>query len=327
MKIHALLYSSASIHERIKRLFSEPGAGDKRVALVAFVGSDGERYLPHPKGLRLICNPSPGGTDPDTLRNLIKRGATVEISDSLHMKVYWSKNRGCVIASANASSSALGRNGLKEAGIWLPAGAVNINRLIQYANPREVKQSDLRKLDTQTRRYAKNVGRNRKEKKTAQNFLEWYVAPHRSNWKICWTDHEVAGTAKRVKEQTASEYGHKKPHTWATVGKNRVHPSDWLLSFMFSKRGIRSIEWKYVDFVIKISPKEKHFYERNWPYHAVQVNPDSNYPLPPFEITKRFRKALAAAIRIYTPERVQELKTDNPPERLLDLIAREIKSL
>jgi len=189
MKRFALLYTSAAIHARIKRLLGQPSEGDKRVALVAYVGSDGERYRPHPKGLRLICNPSAGGTDPDTLRRLIKRGATVQISDSLHMKVYWSRNRGCVIASANASSSALGRNGLKEAGIWLPAGTVNINQLIRYANPRKVKQSDLRHLDTQTREYTKNVGINRKDVRPAQKFQQWYSAPHRSSWKFSWGDY------------------------------------------------------------------------------------------------------------------------------------------
>src|SRR4030043_394789 len=104
MKNMQILYSSAEIHAGIKRLFSEPSPHDRRIALVAYVGSDGESYLPHPNGLRVICSPSAGGTDPETLRRLMKRGARVEFSDALHMKVYWSRNRGCIIASANASS-------------------------------------------------------------------------------------------------------------------------------------------------------------------------------------------------------------------------------
>jgi hypothetical protein len=206
MKKPILLYSSAEIHARIKRLIGQPSVGDHRVALVAYVGGDGERYLPHPEGLRLICNPSAGGTDPDTLRQLIKRGANVEISESLHMKVYWSRNRGCVITSANASSSALGRSGLKEAGIWLPAGTVNINRLIHYAHPRLLRESDLRRLDAQSREYKKNfVGKGTK-KNSAPDFLQWYTGPHRSAWKVSWTDNELTGAACTVKEQTATEY-------------------------------------------------------------------------------------------------------------------------
>lgn len=273
MKKPVLLYSSAEIHARIKLLFGRPSPGDRRVALVAYVGSDGGRYLPHPKGLRLICNPSAGGTDPDTLRQLIKRRAKVEISDSLHMKVYWSRNRGCVITSANASSSALGRSCLKEAGIWLPAGTVNINRLIRYSDPRLVRESDLRRLDAQSREHKKNFVEKGLKKKAAPDFLQWYSAPHRSTWKVSWTDNEVTGAANTVKEETATEYGHRQPHMWVSVGKNRVRRNDWLLSFTITTRGIKSVHWIYVDFVVKISPKEKRYYNRDWPYHAVQVNP------------------------------------------------------
>jgi hypothetical protein len=326
MKKPMLLYSSAEIHARIKRLLGQPSAGDKRVALVAYVGGDGERYLPHPEGLRLICNPSAGGTDPDTLRQLIKRGAIVEISDSLHMKVYWSRNRGCVITSANASSSALGRSGLKEAGIWLPAGAVNIDRLIRYAHPRILRESDLRRLDAQSREHKKTFGERGKKKKSARDFLKWYSAPHRSTWKVSWADDVIAGTANTVKEQTATEYGHRKPHVWVSTGKNRVRRNDWLLSFTFTGRGIRSVRWIYVDFVVKISPKEKRYYYRDWPYHAVQVNPPSKYPLPPFQITAQFRKALSAATKAYTADRIKKAKTDIPSVRLIDLIADELSS-
>ena len=326
MKKPVLLYSSAEIHARIKRLLGQPSAGDQRVALVAYIGGDGARYLPHPEGLRLICNPSAGGTDPDTLRQLIKRGANVEISDGLHMKVYWSRNRGCVITSANASSSALGRSGLKEAGIWLPAGAVDINRLIRYAHPRKVRGSDLRRLDAQSQEHKKNHRERGKRKKSAPDFLQWYSAPHRSTWKVSWTDDMVDGTASTVKEQTATEYGHRKPHVWVSVGKNRVRRNDWLLSFTFTARGIKSVRWIYVDFIVKINPKEKRYYYRDWPYHAVQVNPASKYPLPPFQITGQFRKALSAATKAYTPDRIKEAKTDMPSVRIIDLIAKELRS-
>jgi len=321
----ALLYSSAAIHARIKQLFGQPSANDQRVALVAYVGGDGEKYLPHPEGLRLICSPSAGGTDPDTLRQLIKRGAKVEFSDSLHMKVYWSKNRGCVITSANASSSALGRSGLKEAGVWFPAGLVDIKKLIRYAQPRSVRESELRKLDRLSREHKKNIGIQNK-KKAAPDFLQWYSAPYRSSWKIVWSIEEITGTAIAVKEQTNIEYGHKEPHNWVSVGKKRVRSNDWILSFFFTERGVKLVEWIYVDFLVKVSPKEKRYYDRKWPYHAVQVHPPSKYPLPPFQITPRFRKALSAAVKNFTPDRIKDAKTDKPSVRLLKLIAEEYGS-
>jgi hypothetical protein len=326
MKKPVLLYSSAEIHSRIKRLFGQPSSDDKRVALVAYVGADGAKYLPHPAGLRLICNPSAGGTDPDTLRQLLRQKASVEISDNLHMKVYWSKNRGCIITSANASSNALGKGGLKEAGVWFPAGVVDITRLIRYAHPRSLKESDLHSLDKASREHKKHSGYTRKERQTAPDFLKWYSAPHRSDWKLNWNDEELSGTARPVKAQTSTEYGHKEPHNWTSAGENRVHRNDWLLTFLFSTRGAKSIKWHYVDFVVKLSPKDKLHYHKKWPFHAVQVNPPSKYPLPPFQITPRFRKAFSAAIDKYSADRIKRSKTDAPAKRFLDILVVEYKA-
>src|ERR1039457_4176698 len=318
-----LLYTSADIHRRIKQLFGQPSADDRRVALVAYVGADGEKYLRHPKGLRLICNPSAGGTDPDTLRQLLKRGTTVEISDRLHMKVYWSKNRGCIITSANASSNALGKGGVKEAGIWLPSGAVDINRLIRYSNPRKLCEADLRRLDRESREEKKNTRGQYRVRRPASDFDHWYSAPHRPIWKIACVGVEVIGTAKVAKEQSYSEYGHKEPHAWTSCRKNTVRKNDWALTFVGTERGAKSVDWLYCDFVVKVSPRERRYYYSGFPCHAVQVNSPSKYPLPPFKISPRFRKALSAAVRNYTPDRIIGAATDVPSERLLKLIARE----
>lgn len=326
MKKITILYSSDEIHSAIKKIFSEPKADDGRVALVAYVGGDGESYLPHPKGLRIICNPSPGGTDPDTLRRLLKRGAKVEFSDKLHMKVYWSRSRGCVIASANASTSALGVSGLREAGTYFPAGLVDIRRLIKYASPRPISQSELHELDRRSREHKRNVGNNRQKKGKSQDFLEWYNSPHPSKWKIAWGDEEVSGTAKAAKETTFSEYGLKEPHTWMSVGKGRVQRTDWLLQFFFTDHSIRSLKWMYVDFIVRLSPKEKPYYYRDWPYHAVQVQSPARYPLPPFRITTDFRQAFRRAVKSYSHERIMNAKSDKPPVRLLKLIAEEMKN-
>ena len=211
-KVPRVLYTSAEIHTQIKRLLGQPSAYDRRVALVAYVGTDGEKYLPHPDGLRLICNPSAGGTDPDTLRRLLKRGARVEISERLHMKVYWSENRGCVITSANASSNALGKGGLKEAGILLPSRAVDVNRLIRSAQPRTLQESDLHQLDKTSREQKKHASNSIKRMGASPDFLEWYSAPHRSIWKVAYIQEEIAGTARVVKHR----------HMWNMVTRSHI---------------------------------------------------------------------------------------------------------
>jgi hypothetical protein len=318
-----VLYTSDDIHTEIKKLFGQPDRDDRRVALVAYVGGNAESYLPHPEGLRLICSPSAGGTDPDTLRRMIKRGARVEFSDGLHMKVYWSQKRGCVIGSANASSSALGLGGLKEAGVWLPPGTVDVEKLIKYARPRLLKEKELRSLDVRSREHRKNT-RNVDRKARFADFLEWYDSPYHSAWKLVWAEEVVFGDAKAAKEQTLSEYGRREPYTWSCFEKGMAKPNEWLLSFFFTKNGVNSIEWQYVDFFVKVGSRDK-IYDRNYPYHAVQVHSPSKYALPPFKITPQFRGAWNRAIKKYTPERIMKMKSYAPPVSLLKLVAEEMR--
>lgn len=321
-----ILYSSADIHAEIKRLFGEPGARERRVALVAYVGSDGESYLPHPKGLRLICSPSPGGTDPDTLRRLMTRKADVAFSDKLHMKVYWSSTRGCLIASANASSNALGVSGLKEAGVALPPGAVDIDKLIRYASPRPVKRGELQSLDRLAGRHTKSIGRRAGERKEPVNFLDWYASPQRSRWKIAPFNERIPGNPKAVTEQSLSEYGHKKPRTWVSAKQGRFIENEWVLTYLEAKRGAQLPGWMYADFIVKVGSKERRFYDRGCPYYVVQVNPPTRYPLPPFKITPAFRRALNKAVEQYPAKQVIGAKSNLVPSRLLDLIAEDMKA-
>jgi len=321
MRKPVILYSSADIHSRIKRVLGQPGKSDKRVAIVAYVGSDGAKYLPHPEGLRVVCNPSAGGTDPDTLRHLINNEARVEVSDNLHMKVYWSRNRGCVITSANASSNALGRGGLKEAGIWLPPGSVDIQRLLRYAHPRKIRESDLHQLDRETRAHRKTSPIPRKKRKAPPDFLKWYHSPHRSEWKMNWSEESVTGNATSVKEQTSVEYGHKEPWIWACCVKGRVRANDWLLTYIITEKGAKNISWLFVDFVVKLRRSEKKYYDSRWPYHAVQVFQSSKYQLPPFRIDAEFRRAFAVAVKRYTADKLIAAKKDIPAKRFLRYIA------
>jgi hypothetical protein len=305
-----VLYSSSEIHVRVKHLFSEPREGDSRIALVAYVGSDGESYLPHPAGLRLICSPTAGGTDPETLRSLIKRGARVQFSDALHMKVY----------------SALGRSGLKEAGVWLPRGVVDVRRLIRYAMPRDVTRHELRKLDESTKEQTKHQGQRGRDR-LVPNFLSWFSSPHRSAWKLAWGDEEISGTAKAAKEAAFSEYGRREPYSWQSAAAGRVKKNDWLLCFTFAAGGIKAIKWQFVDFVVGIDRRERRFYYRCWPFHAVQVHSPSRYPLPPFRITPEFRAAFRRAVDSDTELWIKSANTDRPPASLLRRVAAAMRSV
>jgi hypothetical protein len=311
-----LLYNSSEIHTCIKQLLGEPGQSDRRVVLVAYVGADGESYLPHPENLHVICSPSPGATDPDALRGLIGRGAKVQFSDGLHMKVYWSKNRGCLITSANASSSALGKDSLKEVGVLFAPGTVDIARLIKYARAREIGPRQLRRLDSRTREVRKSHQKRDARSRMVSQYLDWYASPHRSPWKLSWANEEVSGTAGVSKAKSLAEYGVHEPDTWESVAA-RVKKNDGMLTFTFTPGGIRAIQWKFVDFLVQPGRNEKRFYSKRWPSHAVQVHALSRYPLPPFSVTPAFRTAFSKAVARYSRDKIENARTHTPPKKLL----------
>lgn len=60
-------------------------------------------------GVRILCNLSVGGCNPDVIRDLIKRGFQVRALASLHAKVYLGPTS-AVLGSANASADGLGLN-------------------------------------------------------------------------------------------------------------------------------------------------------------------------------------------------------------------------
>jgi hypothetical protein len=129
MPTRRVLYTSKEVRKQIVELFSD--ATKRRVAISAYVGDGAEAYLPRPAGLHLVCSPTPGGTNPGTIRFLMSRGVKAEFVDFLHMKVYWCEGRGVVVASANLSTNALGAGGLKEFGVRMDAQEVDIDRVLR----------------------------------------------------------------------------------------------------------------------------------------------------------------------------------------------------
>lgn len=163
-------------------------------------------------------------------------------------------------------------------------------------------------------------------KNKPSEFLDWYTSPHRSKWKLGWCDEIVKRTVRTIEEITFTEYGLKEPYTWRNVGKDRVRPNDWLLSFFFTDRGVKSIEWIYVYFIVKLSLKDKRYYDRNWPYLAVRVHALLRYPLLPFRITPVFQRAFQNYIKRYSREWIMAAKSDIPPLRLSNFIAVGMKT-
>ncbi len=60
-----------------------------------------------PEGIRIVCNLSSGGCNPEVIRDLLKRGFNIRAHQDLHAKVYIGESS-AVVGSANASSGGLG---------------------------------------------------------------------------------------------------------------------------------------------------------------------------------------------------------------------------
>jgi hypothetical protein len=255
------------------------------------------------------------------------RDAAVRFSRRLHMKVYWSEERGCVLTSANASANALGAGGLKEAGAWFPPGVVDIDALLSYADPVEVTKDALLKLQMATRRLPSHLrpGTDRRKGKsgTIHDFIHWWNSPLRDAdpWKLGWWSVRLP-FAKAAQDQAKLQYGVPTPTDFLGVATGQVKPGEWLLTFEARDSGqIRSPGWLFVDLVVGVDPDDADAHEKDFPYQAVQVFPNDKYPSPPFALTKPFVTAFKKAIQMYGLDAVTERHSLAPPPKLLRLTA------
>lgn len=313
MKSGTVLYSSTDVRSVIIELFKS--AKGRRVAVTAFVGRGAEAYLPNPEGIELVCWPKAGGTNPNVIRKLMKRGVRVYFADALHMKVYWTEDKGAVVASANLSTNALGSGNLREIGVYLSSPQVDIDRILRVTNPRSVSNKELQALDKLHHDYeTKNWSANRKP--SGISFSEWYQLPLRPDWRIGWwdADGDFSSTAKKIVRE---EYGIPTPYDFISCAANTYKKNDWILTFYLKKQSPRRINWLAVDYITPI-PKSDSAYEREYPYQAVQVWPTNRYPSPPFRIDKRFRSALAIALNGIGKDKFMKDDPYKPSKRLIE---------
>jgi hypothetical protein len=316
-----ILYSSGELQDSIKNVLADPQPHDRRVALVAFVGGHAEAFLPDPKGLEIVCWLQPGSSDALTIDRLLKRDAKVYKSERLHMKVYWSSRRGCVICSANASGKALGGGSQKEAGVWLPPAHVDIERLWTYAKPKPITDGDLKRLTRLGERVSWHAANSAPE--TPPDFLEWQNFSGRGAWRLGWWEGETAFAEDGVKKAKQS-YGVAEPNNCVNVKKGQVRKYDWLLQFQLP--GSTYVKWMKVDFVVRVHPSEKAAFEKKYPFQAVQANPPKAYR-PPFGLNGPFRGAFKKAIKEYGEDKIKSIESLRPPKRLLDLIAKNMRAV
>lgn len=316
MKSSKILYTSAEVRKTIIDLFAT--AKGRRVAITAFVGKGAEAYLPKSAGIELICWPKAGGTNPNALRVLMKKGVVIRFADNLHMKVYWTEDKGAVITSANLSTNALGSGNLRELGIFVPSDTLDIEKIIHTIKPRQVTKKELDQLEIEHRSYHRK-NPNISGKMPDPSFLEWCESPMRNTWKIGYWG-ETMPVSQAAKMQSYEQYSVSNPNDFIGCKANTYSKGDWILTFRINRNKPVDLSWLFVDFIIKTDRKDKA-YNSEFPYQAVQVWSISHYSEKPFNIRdQRFRNALSLALQKYGIAKFDREDPSKPPKRLLELI-------
>lgn len=314
-----ILYKSADIRREIAKLFAS--SKGRRVAITAFVGEGAEAFLRKHEGIELICWPKEGGTNPNAIRELIKRKVKVSFADSLHMKVYWTEDCGAIITSANLSTNALGAGDLREIGVCLRSKDVDINRIIATLKPRPVSPSELQALDRRHKLYAARNRATPHPRPQRKTFADWHnLLPRlRDEWKIySWYENSYA--SKVAREITRKEYGADSYHDSIRGQGGDYREADWILCYRVRKNSVTDISWMYANFIIRVSRSDKLAYDPAHPFEIVQVWPLRRYEPPPFRLDARFKSAFRSAASEYGLSRLDALKKPKPPSRLIAMI-------
>ncbi|HLW99799.1 MAG TPA: phospholipase D family protein [Candidatus Acidoferrales bacterium] len=286
-----LLPDGQSIRKEVRRLFNKEKG--RRVALVAFVGKNAEAYLPRPKGLELVCWPQAPGTNPTTVGFLLKKKVDVRFAKRLHMKVYWTKNHGAVVTSANLSTNAYGAGALHEAGVLLPSTSIDIDALLEAVSPQKVTKSALAKL----KRAAAATIRRSLRPQEKRSFLDWLSMVKRPRWLLCCINLHTSSPSQRLRDVAKEETGSSTVFDWVNCRKGELNPEDFALTLILgSSRGPVVSGWLYVHRVVLPNRRDKR-YNKDWPYEAGQLYRNSACPSQPFHIDGAFRRALRATYR------------------------------
>ena len=287
-----VLYTSAEVRSAIIGLFRD-GSGE-RIAIAAYVGDGADSYLPSPKGLRLICSPTPGATNPDALRLLMSRGTRVEFVDSLHMKVYWAKAKGAVVTSANLSTNAMGVGGLKEAGVLLGPGQFDVEQLLKQLKPRPATGRDLHRLDQEHKRFHSTMGWGAK-KSALHSYREWFEARARPRWKIFLYSEEWEGLSEEATKSIQREYGRPLPRDWIWSKHRTVKELDWILCGHISRGKLQKLSWLFADRVFSVQRSDPE-YKLGFPNEVVQIHDLKRYPPPPFSANQKLCAAMGQVL-------------------------------
>lgn len=310
-----ILYTSESIRRAIRDVLAK-GSG-RRVAIAAFVGNGAEAYLPSPRGLELYCWPAVPGTNPPAIRKLSRKlGVLVHFAPKLHMKLYWSSKRGAVITSANLSSNAYGHGDLKEFGIRIPKGQVNINRVLTSINATEMTSAALARLEVAYLEERSRRRPMREARRDSVSFANWYTDKKREPWTLAPYDEYLIKESKHLREAASLQRGQHFEFFMAAASSAEAAVDDYLLCVEYPYTGRFDVAWMFVSHTARTARTDPA-YDRKYPFQIGQAHPLRMYRRPPFEIDARFRRAVSAAAAEHSVGREFDLERMRRPSKYL----------
>jgi hypothetical protein len=315
------LETGQDVARELRRIFrAERG---RRIAVVGFVGSRAEAYLPRPKGIELVCWNRVPGTNPVALRRLKKLGVQVSFAKNLHMKVYWTQHCGAIVASANLSTNAFGSGDLQEAGVLLSSAAVPIQKILQSVRPRPATDADIKRLERENEKH--KMRRPAPPPRPNKTFQDWLDTPFHRKWVLfCCDGTGRVLPSKRLRKVAKRYRAGGKIENYGECRRGEVRPPEYLLVVSMINNYPAKARWMFADHVVLVNKKDRA-YHKNYPYQVAQFHPLVNYRAVPFRIDGAFRKALRSAHRDLGADAEEEFssqKAKYPTQRLLRLLGQ-----
>jgi hypothetical protein len=295
-----LLYTTADIKKTIGRILTQ--SKGRRVVISAFVGAGSEVYLPKPQGLELICWPKPGSTNPNTIRELVQRGVNVFFAPQMHIKLYWTSDKGSVITSANLSSNALGSGGQLELGAYLQPGQVNIEKVLSHIEAKPVSATALRNLEQAHHEYIKRNPQERISTSRTRSFNRWFESKPREPWKFSVWDVANIQLSSRAKSLLIDEFGSSSCHEWMSADRGDFSDNDWGLCLRKTPKRLGKASWMFAHHVVPVPRAERKKRNEGFPVQVLQVSALKQYEKPPFSLADRkIQQAIRKAYREVQP--------------------------
>ena len=270
------LKNSVEIKEKLQFLFK---SNCRKVAIVAFVGSNAVEYIPNKDNLTIYCWPHPGATSPNAIRQLQQKGVKVFFSDNMHKKIYWAHGRGTIIASANLTDNALSGEVLQESGVYISSNDFDIDKEISnLKNIRLAEHDEIEQLERKARTTERFIPTRKDKVILFKEFMEFSNKPQ---IKILnYVEDRTTISKEEIKENIKTE---QKLKTVTVINNNDIESpayfnvGDIVLQVKtfndkdkIHGKNTHPLNWLFVD-AITYSKKDKS-------YLVAQIKPNREVP-------------------------------------------------